>query len=503
MGIPTFDAEVRAISALGTQPLDTDGLSVEGLKAKFDEAAVAIKAYINGTLVPTVDALFEGAGFAAGGVYDAGRTYAGRTVVAYDGAAYVTLKTVTGVTPTDDGVNYILLVAPNAYTGGAVTSDVILTSPDKNHPLSLRMYDQSSPGGRARFGYANDRALMESYDTLYGLAFNRARLEVIRTVAVDETDQALILYTPDGNGSEFAFKVYHQGNKPTAADVGASGRNLLCNGDMQIWQRGESIVTTGPVWTADRWKVHYTGFTVTKQVDTDGQTYMRIVNTSGAASNLMLAQVLENYAAYAGLTLTASFKMRGYNGFSGAFFIGHGNYSSATNVNLTADWKTAAYTNVFNPQASPTYQQGVAAYSYSANKIPAGGGVEIKAAKLEHGGVSTLAYDTPADYGETLAKCQRYLLKTDPYMRLRTANVSSDYMDFTIPIPVSMRISPSIVAGDPFIKSTAWVAQTGFTFGMISSGNGAVQVRATKTAHGLTDGYMLANTIPLLFSAEL
>lgn len=41
-----------------------------------------------------------------GGNYSASTTYEKLTFVHYQGDAYMTLKTVKGVTPTDDGVNY-------------------------------------------------------------------------------------------------------------------------------------------------------------------------------------------------------------------------------------------------------------------------------------------------------------------------------------------------------------------------------------------------------------
>lgn len=44
-----------------------------------------------------------------GGNYDPEATYEQLTMVMYDNSTYITLKTVTGVTPSNDGVNYILM----------------------------------------------------------------------------------------------------------------------------------------------------------------------------------------------------------------------------------------------------------------------------------------------------------------------------------------------------------------------------------------------------------
>lgn len=58
-----------------------------------------------------------------GGNYDPEATYEQLTMVMYDNSTYITLKTVTGVTPYNDGVNYILMAQGfNATALSAVTA---------------------------------------------------------------------------------------------------------------------------------------------------------------------------------------------------------------------------------------------------------------------------------------------------------------------------------------------------------------------------------------------
>ena len=58
-----------------------------------------------------------------GGNYDPEATYEQLTMVMYDNSTYITLKTVTGVTPSNDGVNYILMAQGfNATALSAVTA---------------------------------------------------------------------------------------------------------------------------------------------------------------------------------------------------------------------------------------------------------------------------------------------------------------------------------------------------------------------------------------------
>lgn len=52
------------------------------------------------------------------GAYSSTATYEWLDEVSYDGKAYIALKTVTGVTPSDDGVNWRLFLAPNDIVAG-------------------------------------------------------------------------------------------------------------------------------------------------------------------------------------------------------------------------------------------------------------------------------------------------------------------------------------------------------------------------------------------------
>lgn len=59
MAIPSLTDDVEIISKLGTNPGTDNGLSEEQLKAKFDEAAVIIKNFINNTLIPNVNKIID------------------------------------------------------------------------------------------------------------------------------------------------------------------------------------------------------------------------------------------------------------------------------------------------------------------------------------------------------------------------------------------------------------------------------------------------------------
>ena len=51
MALTAFNEDMEIISKLSTYPNDTDGLTPEELKARFDQAGKLLKAYVNGTLL--------------------------------------------------------------------------------------------------------------------------------------------------------------------------------------------------------------------------------------------------------------------------------------------------------------------------------------------------------------------------------------------------------------------------------------------------------------------
>ena len=85
-----------------------------------------------------------------GGNYSASTTYEKLTFVHYQGDAYMTLKTVKGVTPTDDGVNYRRFCKSaelaTASKAGIVMPDGTTTTVDSSGNLSAKKATQSTTG---------------------------------------------------------------------------------------------------------------------------------------------------------------------------------------------------------------------------------------------------------------------------------------------------------------------------------------------------------------------
>ena len=160
--------------------------------------------------------------------------------------------------------------------------------------------------------------------------------------------------------------------------------NILDNSWFTLNSRGQSSYT-GNTYAIDRWKSANSRTTVTVN-----SGYVNIsTNSSG---NGLLQQPLVNSVTG---TVTYSAYVRGTGTGIMMLLDSNGNAVDTVTIdNLTNDWKlfvgtytgqTPAVTFRFHVDTSTSY--------------------DIRCAKLENGSVSTLAYDTPPDYGEELTRC--------------------------------------------------------------------------------------------------
>lgn len=139
-------------------------------------------------------------------------------------------------------------------------------------------------------------------------------------------------------------------------------------------------------------------------------------------------------------------------------------------------------------------------------------------AKLEIGDTQTLAYqdDTGAwqllpqpesDYATQLAKCQRYLAAMEDQTIVRSAYVSTNLVDFLVPIPVSFRVLPIIQSAEKLFLITQpdGAKVSGVTWSIATKSSASVRLRASKPnifSEG-TDFSVYTNSGATFFSAEL
>ena len=213
--------------------------------------------------------------------------------------------------------------------------------------------------------------------------------------------------------------------------AGGSNRNLL---DNPWWGSGEAVnqrntqsKPSNGSYTIDRWILTSGADANQWAIGANGITF------TIASSSIWYTQRTPNPSAWSGKTLTASVLLSDGTIKSGSAAFTYGTAATFYNdsaINLSMN----------------TGGQFVLAIRSTQT---------IRAVKLELGSVSTLANDAPPDYGEELAKCQRYFvrLKATGYNYIPVASgvwSSVSTVRMLINTPVPMRAVPTISRSGTF-----------------------------------------------------
>ena len=281
-----------------------------------------------------------------------------------------------------------------------------------------------------------------------------------------------------------ATGIMYVGDRP----VTGSNRNILVNGDFQVNQRGQSRYT-GFGYAVDMWKIESQEGT---SIDVQGDGVQAVLS-AGYGS---LTQAVEGARNYRGLTLTASVEVERCSGGNTFLYIndgirqagieidGPGIYTVTRQIENTAN---VLYVRLQNNHATETTT------------------IKIKRAKLELGPISTLALDGPADYGAELARCQRYLyvFNGSNAIWVGSGTIGPNNLDAMIPLPVPMRILPSVTGTYNFFNGVR--KEPGPTIMPISMTCNALYVsgRNTTTVTTVQTVFLtLTDNKKLLLSAE-
>jgi hypothetical protein len=275
-----------------------------------------------------------------------------------------------------------------------------------------------------------------------------------------------------------------------------SRQNILHNWDFRnpVNQRRQLMYTANG-YSIDRWKLEMAGMSYLS-VDSDN----KCVTLNKVNGYISINQLLETPASYNGEVMTLTVV---YSSSTPAYLwiTKNGDASSAdspvfiilpASLEYTTATVTGSYTTI---DTSLKFRVGIMGAT-------ANGCISIKTVKLEKGTASTLAYDPPADYGEQLSLCQRFL--KDLAGIYRAAFVTPDYITFAAgSILSSMRIpSPTITTpgSDWGVYSVNGGALlTGFTLEAALFGG----IKAIKTAHSLSDALLTISPGKVLASADL
>lgn len=211
------------------------------------------------------------------------------------------------------------------------------------------------------------------------------------------------------------------------------GGSQLGNGTFPINQQGKSSYTANNSVSIDRWIINNSTLTI-KQ---DG------VEVFGSDIYGTFTQYLENFRYFAGKTVTLSALITGGTG------IGNGAYldilDGITEYTLQINETGIISVTATLPEDITKLQAGVVTSNLSGKTL------NVAAIKLELGDKQTLGYKDDSgnwnlfelsDYGDTLARCQRYLIVETAENEKPGSVYSSTSGVFTISTAVQMRTTP-------------------------------------------------------------
>ena len=255
--------------------------------------------------------------------------------------------------------------------------------------------------------------------------------------------------------------------------IGAGRRNLLINGDFQVWQRGTTFSSlTASDYTADRW-ISYasstSNTTTTRQSFSAGQTdvegnpkyFLRLDNTPDADTTWMeLFQRVEDVTYFSAVYVTLSFWIKSNrnsvsdnNFFSFRQNFGSGGSSTVSTASSTFEISTGWEKKTLTVHLPSISGKTVGTGSYlevhlaQSSSVTADTYYDIANVQLELGKVATPFEHR--SYGEELALCQRYFQQIGSQSNAFPIAYGYLYNNgtktaATISLATSMRATPSL-----------------------------------------------------------
>lgn len=232
-----------------------------------------------------------------------------------------------------------------------------------------------------------------------------------------------------------------------------SNPNLLDNPWFTVNQRGQNsyVPNKGNYYTVDRWRIENApSGDAELTVNADGS----ITFTNNSSSETRFFSIQSNKQEFGivnvGDIYTISINVLSYSGTCNVL-AGLENSSPFLSWGSFTVSKTGINSKVCAVPVS--YNQGNS-FRPCTLILNAGASITIKAIKLERGSISTLAMDTAPNYGQELAKCQRYFVRHGSASDVRSIGVgqaisATDCM-IVIPLSVTLRtgVSHTITVND-------------------------------------------------------
>lgn len=243
-------------------------------------------------------------------------------------------------------------------------------------------------------------------------------------------------------------------------------KNLLINGNFDIWQRGTSFSYGAETYNADRWVSWSSSAnsTITREEFTSGQTdvpnnptYFLRYTGNGTQTGVRIDQRIEFPSRFKNKTFALSFYARSSNTLTpGYIYFGmkdistntnYDNFSNETVEAISSTWQKFVYT--FTPTSFPPSIDEDRDYAQLGFRIPNNynGTFDIAQVQLEEGSAATSYEYRP--YDMELHRCKRYFHTTivDSFkVGIDGQGGGNWFIQGNTMFPNTMRVAPTLKA---------------------------------------------------------
>ena len=294
------------------------------------------------------------------------------------------------------------------------------------------------------------------------------------------------VFSSTGAGGPGAWKLQSQTVTGPTGPTGPAGpitsKNMMVNGNFDIWQRNTST-TTNLGYSADRWFLNTNGTATAtfSRIDTSaegvGSQYGARCARSAGTDIFALITCQEGALSVVGKSVTLSGYIRKGSGLTGDVFIAFGTraskfgtvYDSANITIANATMSTSTWyrfsTTMSVTTATSTNSADLFEIEMIAPSQAGGANVHFELASVQMEIGTTASEFEQEDQSLTLLRCKRYYQTASMYVQTSTTAV-------TWVFPVAMRVNPTVAGGG-----------TGFTIDTASTtvGNWYQTTRAKQT----------------------
>lgn len=205
------------------------------------------------------------------GAYSSTATYEWLDEVTYDGKAYIALKTVTGVTPSDDGVNWRLFLDPNDIVAGNLVPTFTEASTRSN---IISEENLSTILGKVK----------KYFTDLKGHAFN----DTVKNLTTENIGSAL-----DASQGKILKDEVDNVND-SLADYGLNKANSIFENGTMLSGSGEKLNANNRIRNVDFLKATNTARIIIKNAKSDYQwTYVYFFNNGTYVTDINLGKITD------------------------------------------------------------------------------------------------------------------------------------------------------------------------------------------------------------------